>query len=705
MQPEIAARPEGHGVRITDPIEQVHEELHTPAPVDPDPCSTDAFYFPVDTAAAIETARLSTPYPTDVWVRTPTGDLVADTTTQIHVSVPAAEYNIELSIAGVKLYLAVESPVNITATGSETQLQFDEEHRIEIGARSHHEQPAGRITVPSNPEGVMRGLSLFGSALKTMSPERSFPTLRGHPPVLELGDSFDNPTDLCEPETDVRIEVPPTWENIFPVATLAYYLGASVRPGPDPLLIAGDQTHHLDGDPGFEETVTRILKQTFLFDCVTRTEGIYEFALAQREQLESTLDETFDFAWLYDQPLADRVNRYLDVSYDRIADVIPTWRVTADIDPEPARSTALPYVADRLAVIRCDIAYPPVSRTSQPGYLGDFYRRPDPGDTEHPARVDGGVVEDGPGDPAPLNVVRPRPADSLEHLWLADGIPQGASKASTRVFERQIARSPDDSPGISVTVVCNDPAMSDENVVSDVYGDRRHVAVDVTTARDTTRDELQDILASDTDFLHYIGHIDQNGLQCQDGHLDARTLTSIGADAFLLNGCRSYEQGQALVERGAIAGMVTLNFIGNEGATQVGRRVAEVLNGGHSLSTAASLVERATPSGFSYNIIGDGTIQIIRTPGGTPIVADLTAIGDDTWDVELTCYPSGQFDLGSHYRPNFDDAHLWYLSVGSIGPFTVSTPELQHFLDAWSFPVWKDGDLRLSTRCSLAESQ
>ena len=34
-------------------------------------------------------------------------------------------------------------------------------------------------------------LSTLSSALKTTSVERSYPTLRGHPPALELGDALD----------------------------------------------------------------------------------------------------------------------------------------------------------------------------------------------------------------------------------------------------------------------------------------------------------------------------------------------------------------------------------------------------------------------------------------------------------------------------------------------------------------------------------
>ncbi len=62
-----------------------------------------------------------------------------------------------------------------------------------------------------------------------------------------------------------------------------------------------------------------------------------------------------------------------------------------------------------------------------------------------------------------------------------------------------------------------------------------------------------------TDFLHYIGHIDDDGFQCRDGRVDGTTLDQVGIGTFLLNACNSYDQGLGLVEQGAIAGIVPLN--------------------------------------------------------------------------------------------------------------------------------------------------
>src|SRR5699024_3463049 len=154
-----------------------------------------------------------------------------------------------------------------------TTIEFGDETEIVVGARSHHSRPATTLTTPADPERMMRAVSTFGSALKTFSPERSYPTLRGHPPAVELGDELDL-NGLTPPETGVTIEVPSTYRSVFVVAPLAYYLGARVRPSETPRVRTETGfTHSLDGALGFERSVERTLKQVFFVDCLVRTDG------------------------------------------------------------------------------------------------------------------------------------------------------------------------------------------------------------------------------------------------------------------------------------------------------------------------------------------------------------------------------------------------------------------------------------------------
>jgi len=92
--------------------------------------------------------------------------------------------------------------------------------------------------------------------------------------------------------------------------------------------------------------------------------------------------------------------------------------------------------------------------------------------------------------------------------------------------------------------------MSEEDIVEEFYGARDLFEFDISVYYELTGAELREVLHSDADFLHYIGHVDEDGFQCADGMFDARTMETVEVDAFLLNACQSYKQGQALVDRG-----------------------------------------------------------------------------------------------------------------------------------------------------------
>jgi hypothetical protein len=215
----------------------------------------------------------------------------------------------------------------------------------------------------------MAGISTFGTALKTLTPERSFPTLRGHPPTFAIGDSVDIPSELAPPDTGVVIEIPESYESAFTVASLAYYLAATVEPGSTPTLHLGNgRSYALDAE-GLETTVAQTLKQSLLLDCVVRTEGLYEIPLAERQALESAtpgidtrtvdpsafpdiIDRLPPLRQLYHWPLAERLDAYLQLEYDDVVDVLPDWHLEAVVQPSPEYAEALPFLADRLATVR-----------------------------------------------------------------------------------------------------------------------------------------------------------------------------------------------------------------------------------------------------------------------------------------------------------------------------------------------------------------
>jgi hypothetical protein len=273
----------------------------------------------------------------------------------------------------------------------------------------------------------------------------------------------------------------------------------------------------------------------------------------------------------------------------------------------------LPFVANDLSVVRCPRHEAPEAAAAEPQAVTDFYR--DAGRTGGADGVAGGELtrsgdgsesEAGASTPG-TGVFSPDPAGTVEHAWVGDGYPLGANKATPETCRRRVEREADRQHSIGVTVVCNDERMRDEDVVADLYGLRELLTFDIEDHYDLSRDGLAQVLETSTDFLHYIGHVDERGMQCSDSFLDVTALDAeVGADAFLPNACRSHEQGEALLERGATRAWLTLAEVENTLATEFGRTLARLLNCGFTLRSALSILKDELMTAYRYTVLGDG---------------------------------------------------------------------------------------------------
>ncbi len=696
--PRIRSLDEESGVRIFDPVEAAQFTLFTSGPVDPAPADPEDFFFPMDVAVRFRTDGLIVPKLLTVHLRATGGEFVStfDPSRESEL-VESGPLIIQLSTAPMTLYLKTAADVTIRRHEQSVILSFGERAPVELAVRSFHDAPAATIQVPDDPADVMTAISRFGSALQTLSPERSFGTLRGHPPALERGPSLEIPDSLDRPDSPVTMELPPAFEYVYPAAPLAFYLGATVEPGPEPRLRCGDLDRSLAGDDGFQATVQDLFQHVFFMDCVTRTEGLYPVELHERAELERVLDEPVDFAALYEASLADQLRRYLELPLDRVEAVRPTWHLCTDVEPEAAFVESLPAIVNELPLIRC-----PYTETAPPGARGrdepmdaperraaladidEFVRRPD----ADPA--------DGQDWPLPEDTFSPPSVPAIEHEWLGTGIPLGANKATPETYRRRQDRPPADAEEIAIDVVCNDPPMDAERVVEHYYGLRDLVTFDVTVHDDLTREELADVLAAPTELLHFIGHVDRRGFRCSDGSLDARTLSDVGCRAFLLNACTSYRQGQALIDAGSYGGVVTLTDVGNDVATETGRTIARLLNAGFTLRSALSITHDHHPTGQQYVVVGDGSIQLVQNESGVPYKVSLRQISDAEKDFEFDfhTYPtSSAYTPGSFITPTIGDLAISYLPFGYIDTFQPSRSELMEFLALENMPTEFNGEL------------
>jgi hypothetical protein len=684
----LSALSDDTGVLVVDPVERQRFRLFTPADPALEPADPSTLRFPVDTAARFVTERIDLPSVRSVYVRDDEGRMLAEAAHFADESFDRGTYELELCTP-MKLYLRVEAAVAVTADATRTRIAFDGPTEVVVGGRSLHEQPAATVTTTDDPTDVMRALSTFSSALKTTSVERSYPTLRGHPPLVERGDALSIPDGLTTPATGVTIELPPSLEHAYVAAPLAYYLGADLAPGTAPRIVTETGfEHRLDTPRGFEREVERVLKQTLLFDCLVRTEGYYQVDLHERAAVEPHVD--LDLAALYDAPLADRLAATLSVPYSVVREQVPEWKLTTHVAPTPDNVALFPFVVNDLAVVRTPEATAVSASEVQATATGEFFRAGDAGPVRSAAGDTGRAY------------VQPETTDSLEQAWMGDGTPLGASKTTMQAFRNRLDRSP--SPdSIDIAVVCNDREMIDErDVVDEVYGSRDELPFDVTMSYDLTTGELREALTVDTEFLHYIGHIDADGFECADGRLDATSLDEAGADAFLLNACQSYEQGIALVDAGAIGGIVTLSDVVNSGAVGMGKTLARLLNRGFPLGSALDVAGDDSALGSQYTVVGDGGFAIAQSENGVPNVCFVRGVGDDRFELEYKAFPTNDRGMGTLILPHLEENRTHYLSSGSVDTFELSRDELGRFLSLEEVPVVVENELCWSSELDVS---
>ncbi|WP_323675780.1 hypothetical protein [Halorubellus sp. PRR65] len=682
---EIAFRPTADppGLEIIDPVEQRHLRLHTATDVTPRTADAAAFRFPVDAAVQVETSVLRFEQREDVHVHDEDGNVVADLQSQSTIDRDdGGTYEVGIH-SSIKVYCRIQAPFTISQGIDNFEISFPRESRVVVGARTLHERPAGTIVTTPDERGLADAISLLSSSLKTTSPERSFPTLRGHPPLVELGDSFEAPSGIEPTSSDVTIVVPESVRHLLTVAPLSYYLAADVTFGDGARVVTDDGfALELGTGQAFEDTVARTLKQQFLLDCVVRTEGLFPADLHERKQLESALP--FDLADTYECSVGERLRRYAQVPYEVVEPELPRWPLTAHVPADPDAITFLPFVVGDMGVVRNATGTVSTQETTTGG-----------GDESDPT---GSVRES-------MTFVEPdHTGESLEHAWFGEHIPQGASMPTMAAFENQLDRD-DRGDSIEIAVICNDPQMiAEQTSLETAYGDREELPYDVTTRFGLPTDELAEFLVSEpVDFLHYIGHAERDGLRCIDGKLDVRELETVNVQTFLLNACQSQAQAMALVERGAFGGVGTLGDVVNDYAIEIGKMFAHLLNLGFPLRSAIDIVSETSTIGQQYLVVGDGSVDMVQSTGGSPFVCEVTGEGRFERDVSFDVYPTNYNPLGSQANVTLESVTDAYIVPAQTDTYPVPFDELREFLAWMTYPVIVNDQWRLNNQFGQAD--
>jgi hypothetical protein len=762
--------------RAVDPIERRQLTFHTSGPVSPTPVATSELQFPVDEAIAVETATVSTDTVVTTIVRDANGDSIAQFEHLEEVTVADGPVIVELCTP-IKIYLRVEGGATVRTGLDRTEVELAGAGRVVVGGRSHHEHPSAELGVPATPRGVMAGISTFGTALKTLSPERSFPTLRGHPPTLAVGEPLSIPTELGPPDTGVTIEVPEAFAPTFAVAPLAYYLAATVEPGSSPTLhLDGAGSYPLDVD-GVETTVDRTLKQALVLDCVVRTEGLYEIPLAERVALETpdsggptpgsvvdpaaypdAIEELPPLAELYRWPLPQRLDAYLQLDYEAVADVVPDWHLAAVVQPTAEYADALPYLAHRLATVRTrnpstgpsegrkggPAAEVPPAPTDAPDIEGDGGESADDRRRGHRTRRNSragsrgallrgrsredprgrtvvhansgsltrsrtpepttGIGDRGPDRTrsgrrdnlfTPSQAVALRTGEATTTTWIGDGFPINAGMTPVTAFENRRTREPTESD-LSFVVVCNESEMgAEQRIVESVYGNRSDLTFEVDIRTGLSRADLTDVFEAGHDFVHYIGHVDIRGFRCADGHLDIGGVDNVDCDAFFLNACHSVDQGVELIEQGSIGGIVTLDSVLNRDAVAFGQTIARLLNSGYRIGAAVHVAQYTLEREHLYNVVGDPTLAITQSDS-VPNLCVIEPQEGDRFRLDYKTFHEARGGQGSFFIPYIDHVDTYFLNGSGLSVIEVDRGQLTEFLSYDAVPTMLENELRWS---------
>lgn len=670
---EFQAAADEPGVTVVDPIQQRRVRVGTRRPVEPTARSGE-FVHPVDTCCVMEATLLSFDFMFHVGLLEPDGTVGRDLSGQEQATFDPGT---TLGINGpIKLFVRPGAGGVVRTDLECVEIDLEERCEVQLGARSHHERPAATIETTTQPRDMMQAVGALSSSLKTTSPDRSWPTLRGHPPLLEVGSSLSIPNELAAPAEDIWLECPPRLGPLYTLAPLAYYLGAPLRPGDEPAIHTDGCRRPLGVDRSLPAAVARILGHVFFLDCVVREAGVYQIDLEERTRVREHLPATPQE--LFEAPVGHRFEHYDRVPHDVVEPHRPAWPLTAHIPAEAETVSLVPFVLNELGLIR-----PPEviqGEDAERTRAGGFTRS-----------ANGAVSESA----TPDTTGTAQGADRVFEVgWAAPDLPQGSTRLLEAAYRNQLSSTPADDE-IGILVVCNDGRMIDEqSSLTSIYGTRTNLPYDVTSAFGTGTEELAALLeAGGYDYLHYVGHAEPDGLVCHDGLLDCSSLADVDLSTFFLNACASHDQGVALVEAGAYGGVCTFEDVPNDRATVIGERVARLLNLGFPLRGAVDVGRRYEEPLDGYVLVGDGGATVVQTDGGVPMVLEATSTSNGCYDCSILSYPTRTAGVGSVMTELVTGENRQFLHPGRIDGLSVSAGRLTEFLTWTQVPVVLDGDL------------
>ena len=620
--------------------------------------------------------------------------------------------------ASVSVFLRTDTDVDVRWVDSDRyELSFAEPAPVSLGFYSDAEPAGASVGVPATPAGVATALSLASATTADTTPDRTWPTRREGPPSVRVGTDERIPSELLErrPDTGVELLVPPDLRYLFTAAPLAYYLGAEVCTVPDasPRLVFDGGEEPLGTLPAFQRRTASVLRRVFWLDCVARGAGPHGGDLAVADTFDTL---GLDAARLYEAPLAERLRTYLDVPFDSVADRFPEWHLGMYVEPTYDHVETLPHLLANLPHVFLPSAEPMDKPEFLQRTMADGFSEPTQGTThtaaargDEPTTSDESTVNDSDSDAnddttyrvrrevSSVDLVDPELGPARNHGWLADGVPIDVFKSFPAAYENRDRYHGEGETPMSVVAVVvdretpmlaapdgDDAAMRDEHDAAVAHYRERapKLNAEVEIAENVTTAELARIFEAGHDLVHYIGHRDDDGLECADGALSTESLAESNARTFFLNACGSYPEGEQLIQKGSVAGGVTFEKVGDEEAAQVGTAFARMMMHGFSMERAVKKARKQLTTPKDYAVVGNGTYVLTQSDTLAP---------PDIWMKEnkanMFTATMRHEQVGLHGAEVIAEHDSQYVLVGQTRSFDLSTEQLLNYTKVVDSPI------------------
>lgn len=551
---ELTIRDEAGGGGIT--IEIDDGSSITPA--------TDAWFdVPVDDAVSLETS--------DIDFRAGGSAQFRGIDGEHYGSLGEGEFSIEGETyidftAGMKILTYVDGEMTGRLVGDEKDpdsllVTFEEPTRVVVGARSYHDEPIATMTVTDEPEDLMTAASYLGSSIKEWSAERSWPTLRGHPPAIEIGDELHVPDELSQPDTGVTVAVPRNVADVIRITPLAHYFGADIVPGElAELRLGPSYAEPLGTGAELEQSVDELLAHAIVLDSLVRIDGYYSLPRYEYDELAPELP--FYPPELYDEPIHRQLLEYLEVPFETVLPYAPRWNAVGTLRPRVEDIETVPYLLNSLSRVHV---------------------------------TDDGLPRQSSGHGNPVN------------LSTSTDVPRNTAAFLPSARERAARHEKDISSESSVLFVGTKRPEPDAFAATDWT--RFHVeeapTADYRAAVD--RAELRSLLAEPYTHVHFGGRTTNTGFVCDDGVLafDEFPDGTVGSISFSWGQPSSAELGGVL-DTASVACLTDERL-----SIEAAQELAVYLVLGRSVASSASL---AGIDGVRY--LGDALLPAAMRPVG-----------------------------------------------------------------------------------------